>query len=584
MHVTRSVSRRRPNLLAGVVASLLLTSGLLAAPAPAVTPCTSPPATFPTSQMTPGMTGTGYTVIKGQTVQSFDVQILGVIPDYFFLGVDAIVVEMTGPQAFLNTTGGIVAGMSGSPVYFNGKLGGAVSYGIAGDRHIFGLTAAEDMVGIFSLQDGGTSAIPVEVALTDGVRRAIARATDMPLASTATSMQALPVPLAISGTGGRSLKEIKAVFADHGIAVRPFRSGSTSAPTTATLDPSPLLPGEGLGVALSYGDVTWGGIGTVTATCGSSVLGFGHPMFYVAAGPVSLGMNEVNVLGIDNGTFWGYKIATLGEAHGALTQDRFAGVLGVLGVMPDTVGVTSDVSSPDTELSRVGRTDITWDEGWAVAEIAFAHAYANLTHVAQADGPGTLAFAWTIEGTRGDGSTFTVSNRTMEFSDWSAAYGAWRMSDMLYALVYNSFEKVGFTSVDMSGEITADDLRSEIARIRLSSPVQPALRERGTVKAAPGDKVTVEVTFDPVGRTSNEVFTFALKVPRGTRGDQKVRLAGGRGRIDYWDVGSFDEMIAAMNDGDHQNDLIVSGLGPTAVYPQDVIVQGKSGFSVQVVR
>jgi hypothetical protein len=212
------------------------------------------------------------------------------------------------------------------------------------------------------------------------------------------------------------------------------------------------------------------------------------------------------------------------------------------------------------------------------------HAWANLTNVAQEDAPGTLSFDWTLKGTRADGSPWTVSNRTMEYSDYGAAYGAWRMSDMIYALTYNGFERVGFTSVDMSGEITGDNLTSEITRIRLSSPLQRKLRARGSVKAAPGDRVTVEVTLDPVGRDANEVFTFTLKVPRGAQGEQQVRLAGGRGRTNYWDVGSFDELIAALNDGDHQNDLIVRGFGSTAVFPQDVIVHGKSGFWVQVVR
>jgi hypothetical protein len=246
--------------------------------------------------------------------------------------------------------------------------------------------------------------------------------------------------------------------------------------------------------------------------------------------------------------------------------------------------VTSSVSSPDTGLSREGRTEITWADGWFVAEAAYGHAWANLTNVAQEDAPGTLSFDWTLKGTRADGGAWTVSNRMMEYSDYGAAYGAWRMSDMIDALISNSFEKVGFTGVDMSGQITGENLTSEISRIRLSSPLQRKLRERGSVKAAPGDRVTVEVTLDPVGRDRNEVFTFRLKVPRGAQGEQQVRLAAGRGRVNYGDVGSFDELIAALSGGDHLNDLIVRGFGSTAVYPQDVIVHGKSGFSVQVVR
>jgi hypothetical protein len=535
--------------------------------------------------MTPGMTGVGYSVIRGQAVEPFDVEILGVMPNYFYLGVDVIVAKMTGPPAFLNTTGGAVAGMSGSPVYINGRLAGAVAWAIAEDRQIFGLTAAEDMVGIFSLSGGEKGAMPETVALTPEIRRAIARATDTPLAATASEMGALPVPLGVSSTGGRPLTHVEATFADHGVAVSAFRSGTVAAPTAATLDPTPLLPGEGLGVALSYGDYSAYGFATATAVCGDSVLGFGHPMFW-GQGTVALGMAEVNVLAIDNGTFWGSKIAILGDAHGMVTQDRFAGILGIAGVLPPTVPVTSSVSSPDTGLAREGRTDITWDEGWFVAEAAYGHAWANLTNVAQEDAPGTLAFTWTLTGTRADGGTWTVSNRMMEYSDYGAAYGAWRMSDMIYALVYNGFEKVTFTGVDMSGQITGENLTSEISRIRVSSPVQPSLKERDLVKAEPGDRIKVEVTLDPFERNTNVVATFSIKVPRRAQGTEQVKLAGGKGHIDYWgrEIKSLDDLLAAMGGGDHPNDLIVRGFGWTGTFPQDVIVHGKGGFWVQIVR
>ena len=93
------------------------------------------------------------TVIKGTTVEQFDVEVLGVLPDYIFLGVDIIVMRMTGPAGLVETTGGAVAGMSGSPVYLNGKLAGALAWAVAEDRRIFGVTAAEDMVGIFGFED-----------------------------------------------------------------------------------------------------------------------------------------------------------------------------------------------------------------------------------------------------------------------------------------------------------------------------------------------------------------------------------------------------------------------------------------------
>jgi hypothetical protein len=364
--------------------------------------------------------------------------------------------------------------------------------------------------------------------------------------------------------------------------VQAFRAGSVAAPTASSVDPTHFRPGDGLGVALSYGDVSYYGFGTATAVCGDVVIGFGHPMFW-GVGRVSLGMNEVDVIAIDNGTFWGTKIGTLGEAHGVLTQDRFAGVAGVFGQVPTIVPITSDMSSPDTGLSRHGETQVAWDEDYFVADATYSHTWSNLTYVAQQDGPGTVDLAWTIEGTREDGSPFTVANRLMGYNPSNATYEAYLVTDMLYRLAFNEFEDIAFTSVNLTGDLTEANLTSQIARVRVSSPLQRSLKERPVVRARPGDVVKIEVTLDPIDGP-NVVTTTSVRVPRNARGFESIQLSGGRGRIDYTGgVGSLDELIAALNGGDHRNDLVVRGFGRAGVQIQDVIVRGRAGFAIQVV-
>jgi len=572
--------RAAPALLA---VGALIVSLVAAGPAPASTPCSTPPPTLPTAQMRPGMTGVGYTVLRGDTVVPFDVEILGVIPNAIYLGVDVVAARITGPIAFLNQTGGAVAGMSGSPIYVDGRLAGALAWAIAMDRQIFGMTAAEDMVGMFGLGRGAAVRIPDRVALTPQILRA-AMASGADLSSTAT-LEALPIPLGVSSASGRPLGEIESMFADRGVRVLPFRAGTVAVPSGATLEPGPLRPGEGFGAALSYGDISWYGFGTTTAVCGSTAIAFGHPMFW-GVGRVSLGMNEVDVIAIDNGVLWGTKIGVLGDARGAVTQDRFAGIAGVFGELPTLIPITSEVSSPDTGYRRTGRTDVAWDEDWFVAEATFAHAWSNLTYVAQQDGPGTLGLAWTIEGTRADGSAWTVSNRLMDHDPHSATSEAWRMTDVLQTLASQEFEPIGFTSIDMEGTITEEDLTSPIVRIRVSSPLQPALKDRWIVRAAHGDRLRVEVTLAPVERDSVVIAELSLRVPRGARGQERVTIRGGRGRLDWWRVGpgSLDDLLYAMNAGEARNELIVRGLGRTLIQVQDVIVTGRAGFVVQVVR
>jgi hypothetical protein len=583
----RSVVRSR-RLLAGICSSALAVS-LFAAPAtaPAATPCSTPPPTIPVSQIHAGMTGVGSTVIRGTTVEQFDVEVLGVLPDYIFLGVDIIVMRMTGPAGLVETTGGAVAGMSGSPVYLNGKLAGALAWAVAEDRRIFGVTAAEDMVGIFGFEDAAGAAataneVPSRVALSPKVIRA-ARASGSMLTDTA-ALESLPVPLGVSGLAGIPLADIERGFADHGMQVSAFRSGSVRAPSAVTIDPSPFAPGEGLGVALSYGDVSYYGFGTTTAVCGDVALGFGHPMFYDPAGKVSLGMTDVNVLAIDNGTFWGRKIGTIGDTHGVLTQDRFAGVAGVFGMTPTLVPITSDVSSPDTGLSRHGESQAAWDEAWFVADLAWYHAFSNFSYVLQSVTPGTIDFAFEITGTREDGSPFTVSNRWLETVDYGAAYGTFRLAEIMYALVYNEFEQISFTGVNVTGSITGEDLTTRIARVRVASPLQPGLKTRSVVRAEPGDKIRVEVTLERTDGGPDTVANLTLRVPAGARGFQGVRLAGGKGRLDVGRAGSFGALVRALSGGDHRNDLIARGLGRSVSKALDVEVGGRASFAVQVVR
>jgi hypothetical protein len=563
-----------------VLAVALTATVLAAGPAPAAIPCGSPPATFPTSQMTPGMVGTGYTVLHGDTVEPFTVEILGVMPNAIYLGIDVVAAKITGPASFLATTGGAVAGMSGSPIYINDRLAGALAWAIASDRHIFGMTAAEDMVQMFNLPGAGQNGgAPTRLSLPSRIRQAAAVAGS-PIPAGA-ALEALPVPLGVSGLSGMPLSRIERSFEDHGIRVQAFRAGSVAAPTSATLDPTRFAPGDGLGVSLSYGDVSYYGFGTATAVCGDVVIGFGHPMFW-GIGRVLLGMNEVDVVAIDNGSFWGTKIGTLGELHGVLTQDRFAGVAGVFGELPALVPITSDVSSPDTGLSRHGETQVAWDEDYFVADATYAHTWSNLTYVAQQDGPGTVDLGWTIDGTREDGSPFTVSNRMMSYNPSSATSSVYLLADMLYRLAFNEFEDVTFTGVHLTGDITEDNLTSQIARVRVSSPLQRALKERAVIRAKPGDVVRIEVTFDPV-EGDDVVATTSIRVPRHARGTEQVRLSGGRGQIDYYGpwIRSLDDLIAALNGGDHQNDLIVQGFG-LKVEAQDVIVRGHAGFRIEV--
>ena len=133
-----------------MVVSLAFVASLIGWSAPATsaaTLCATPPPVVDVSSLTPGTTGTAWTVVEGTTPVSFDVEVLGVLPDGIAPGIDFILIQVSGPV--IDETGGIAAGMSGSPVYVGGDLAGAISYGFFGaDPTIGGMTPAASMVHI----------------------------------------------------------------------------------------------------------------------------------------------------------------------------------------------------------------------------------------------------------------------------------------------------------------------------------------------------------------------------------------------------------------------------------------------------
>ncbi|HKZ76513.1 MAG TPA: hypothetical protein VJ259_07590, partial [Actinomycetota bacterium] len=212
----------------------------------------------------------------------------------------------------------------------------------------------------------------------------------------------------------------------------------------------------------------------------------------------------------------------------------------------------------------------------------------NLLLVFDKFGEGTLRLSWTIDGLREDGVTpFTVQNSNMYYSEYSAIDGAYRLASALYALAFNRFEDITFTGLDSTGEITERALVGDIVRVRTASSLQRGLRERSVLKARAGSTITIDVSLEPAEGGSPVVTTLKMKVPRWARGDERVTLRGGRARNFFFDrrgFGSFEEVLAELNGGDHPNDLIVTGLGQRIAKMLDLVVDGRASFIVHVVR
>jgi putative cell wall-binding protein len=509
-----------------VLAAVLL-AGTVPPPATAQTAC---PQVMPTSQVTPGMTGTGYTVSKGTSPQSFSVEVLGVLKDGVMPGRDMIIVEVGG-NATINEVGGIWFGMSGSPVYVGGKLIGAVAFGLSwSPSKIGGLTAAEDMM---DLLDYGTSTSSAgaerdEVALT-GALAAEVRERDASTSQAQPRMTRLKTPLAVSGANARGLAFVERAAERSNLSVLPFAS-SAAAPTAAA-QTAPQAGGNFAG-AVSYGDLTMAGIGTTTFVCDGYAVAFGHPFFW--DGDTTMGANAADALTIiPDDVFGPYKLANVTGSIGTLDEDRLAGIRAKLGPAPATSPVTSTVSDEDTGRTRQGTTRVVLQDAFPF--ISGFHLLNNIDPTIDRIGTGTMELDWTATGRRESGATWELERGNKFAADWDLAFESiFELIDTLAEVYGNPFEEVSFTGLEITARAAREVRRYQIAEVSVSVDGGP-YETADEIMVQPGSQLDVQVRLT-ARRTEDQLVTLSLEVPFDLMWGATLQVSGGQ-----WFVGGFDE-------------------------------------------
>lgn len=591
------------------VAAVLLLGSALASPGVAVTLCDTPPDVVPVADLEPGMMGTGWTVIEGTDPVSFDVEILGVLPDGIAPGVDFILVQVSG--AVIDQTGGIAFGFSGSPVYIGGDLVGSVSYGFFGaDQTFGGVTPAESMVKLFDYPDGTTAlgatasrqaSFASKVKLSDRLRTQASRTLETSVSSVPTTAEPLRVPVAVSGLNGRGFKKFSRTLRLAGLNVTPYRAAAASLGPLAT---DPIAPGDAVAGALSIGDLSFAGVGTATAVCGDHVLAFGHPFFWDGrAGPFPMAMYGANVVTVvpdPSQIFGAFKIANLTDLHGIIDQDRLTGIRGVEGVEPSSVPVTSLVTSPDVAAIRRGETTIFRQEigGFPlVPDIAAFHLLANEDVVFDRIGDGSVTLDWQAQGVGPDGP-FTFDRPNMFFSEFDASFESIiELYAFLWIIHQNEFGDVQFSSVDIDATITQEHLASEIVRVESASSVQPAVRERSRLRVRPGDTIELHVFLRPDGSTEENEVELLVHVPTRRRGGDLTVSGGGQDSCLFCfffgegngtkGADTFTELLTDLEDTPQNNDLVatlrVGRKRTTSSFRSDAVITGQEHIEIIVV-
>ena len=301
---------------------------------------------MPADQVTAGMKGYGLTDFgDGKGVQRFDVEIIGTLKR-FAPGQDMILGRVSG--AGLEHSG-IIAGMSGSPIYIDGKLVGALAYGwpFAKDP-ICGITPIQSMLDIrkapasppVPIAGAAVSTQSLIASFRDGRFSAGLENLLAPFKpSAAGSMAPLPVPVSFSGGPLQGALGSRLAETAGWMAVPSGGSALAVSPQGR------LEPGSAISTVLMSGDMDMAATGTVTWVDGSSVLAFGHP--FLSMGPVDMPMAQAQVLTVLPSVFRSFKFAATGAVLGSISQDRSSGILGNFGAHAPMVPVRVRLSSQD---------------------------------------------------------------------------------------------------------------------------------------------------------------------------------------------------------------------------------------------
>lgn len=479
---------------------------------------------MPVRDLRVGMQGIGKTVISGDTIEDFNVEILGVTGN-----------EATGYNIFvrlygdlIEKTGGVAQGMSGSPVYVDGRLVGAVAFGKTfNDPHYCFLTPIGKML-----------------PLLDEPR-------DIPA-------DWIPKGTALMAGG----------FTEYGLEylqqkLAPFGLTAVGAGGVGASSEKPLEPGSSVGVALMQGDMNLGALGTVTWTDDSGkLLAFGHA--FMQRGSSNFFMNKVWVLGVVPNLQSSYKVGNLGEPIGSFTQDRASGIGGVIGKQPGSIPMFVTVNDSSRGQANSMRVRLVEDEQ-LVPSIVDAAVVNTVSKTVDRNGGGTAKLHFTITGVDSKKELLTIDRENMYYSNDSLLKNLdAELTEAMTILMQNKFEPVQIYGINVEAEVSDAVQVAEIFSVHAAK-----------TKVKPGEKVAIDVTMKPY-RGEEFTKTVQFKVPKDHPGGKlALNVRGGSSMAWVLDLlrkqqsegvpaakkketrRKLSDYIKSVNTADKNNELII---------------------------
>jgi len=508
-------------------------------PMPAAAPSSAK--IFPLAEVRRGLHGVAYTVFEGVTPEPMEVEILGVLKDAIGPGQDMILARLHGEKPEYT---GVVAGMSGSPVYVDGRLVGALSYRIGqfAKEPICGITPIEQMLEVRDGQAGGGMRVAArdrEAGSSAALRNDKQGENSLAVSAGGGEVQPIETALVFGGFSQEAVERFGDKF--RALGMTPV-AGLGGAAAVGTKQPERLLPGSAVSAILVRGDLSISGTCTVTYVDPTQLLACGHPI--TQYGTVSMPMTKAEVVATLASPLNAFKIINTTETVGSFTEDRASAILGRFGVDARMIPVSVEL----------------------VPAAGAAQSSAMKQVSAQVGGPGTrfpVPEAGSLPGVKGGMHFEVLDNReltpsavlvsvyeSLQGTNSSAAEMSYRMDGELTLkglppvrlqgimapgemstgaigaaqYVGERFERL-YSNAEEQPEVTGLHLRMEAIPERRTAVLEGA--RLGRTEARPGETLEVEATLHPY-QAEPSVVRLAVKLPDSlTPGPLRIVVSDG---------------------------------------------------------
>ena len=547
---------------------------------------------MPLDQVKPGMHGEVYTILEGDKIEKLDLEVIGILPNLMGPQQDIILVRLLGPRA---EEMGVAAGMSGSPVYIDGKLVGALSlkFGIFTKEALGGVTpiahmleadapdttagtpaqrasAGPETAPATASQGWAAGAAPVPVGTWNDAANPLATAfpgagapqapptlPEYPVGERYLQQTGLPsgaylspieTPLMFSGFAKEAIDRFAPEFASYGMTA--VEGGTTAARPD---DPN-LKPGDMVGIVLATGDLSIQAGCTVTAIVEGHVLVCGHPVFNF--GKMALPMSRGRVLTTMVSSYSSTKIMNSGGVIGTIDYDRISAVTGRLGAPPRMVPVSLDVVTPAREKSL--HFQVAETPKLTPLLIAIATFNGLVANPVYSDGT-TLHLTGQVD---------VEGHSPVELDNMFAPNDFGVPDGLLVALMMQQMLQRVYTNPYEMPQVTGVKLRVESIPERRQGFIENAWSDRA--EAAPGEQVRIKVLLRPY-RGTPFLEEVPIRIPMAARGTLRVvvsdaetlnRMSNGMAFSPFARLAGLEQLIRMLNRERRNNRLYVALLQP----------------------